>query len=133
MMGFSMRVSLRKPLVDDSTEAFINSTMAKLSLELTEGEFLEHLDQLMSQLNVFATGGSVWVVEKKERFEIKTAKCAAGSYIKRPPILQKLKRNLLNIVNKKDNFCFLYFVAAALFSSVGRAFRPEHLWKICII
>ena len=133
-MGFSMSVRSRKPLVDDSTEAFFNSSMAKLSLELTEEEFLEHLDQIMSQLNVFATGGSGWVVEKMERFEIKTAKCAtvvAGSYIETPPILQKLKRSLLNIVNKKDNFCFLYCVGAALFSFVGRAFRPKtHLENV---
>ena len=88
----------------------------------------------MSQLNVFATGGSGWVVEKMERFEIKTAKCATvvtGSYIETPPILQKLKRSLLNIVNKKDIFCFLYCVATALFSFVGRVFRPKtHLENV---
>lgn len=133
-MGFSMSVRLRKPLVDESTEAFFNSSMVKLSVELSEEEFLEHLDQMMGQLNVFATGGSGWVVDKMERFEIKTAKCAtvvAGSYIKTPPVLQKLKRSLVNVVNKNDNFCFLYCVAAALFSFVGRAFRPKtHLENI---
>ena len=131
-MGFSMSVRLRKPLDDDSTEAFFNSSMAKLSLELNEEEILEHLNQILSQLNVFATGGSGWVVEKMERFEIKTAKCAtvvAGSYIETPPLLQKLKKHILNIVNKKDNFCFLYCVAAALFSFVGRAFRPKTFGK----
>ena len=128
-MGFSMSVRLRKPLVDDSTEAFFISSMAKLSLEVTEEEFLEHLDQIMSQLNVFTTGGSGWVVEKMKRFEIKTAKCA--TVVAGPYILQKLKRSLLNIVNKKDNFCFLYCVAAALLSFVGRAFRPKtHLENV---
>ena len=68
-MGFSMSVRLREPLVDDSTEAFFNSSMAKLSLELNEEEFLEHLDQILSQLNVFATGGSGWVVEKRKNLK----------------------------------------------------------------
>ena len=69
-----------------------------------------------------------------ERFEIKTAKCAtvvAGSYIKTPPILQKLKRSLFSIVIKKDNFCFLYCVTEALFSFVSRTFRPKtHLENV---
>ena len=92
---------------------------------------MEHVDQLISRVNVFATGGSGWVVEKLMRFELKTAKC--GSYIETPAILQKVSRSLLNIINKKDNLCFIYCVAAALFSFsfVGRPFRLKtHLKNV---
>ena len=133
-IGFSISVALVKPIADESTEAFFNSNMVRLAVEMTEEEFMEHVDQLMSQLNVFATGGSGWVVEKLKRFEIKTAKCSSvvgGSYIETPSLLKKASRSLLNIVNKKDNFCFLYCVAAALFAFVGRPFRPKtHLENV---
>ena len=52
--------------------------MVRLAVEMTEEEYMEHVDQLISQLNVFATGGSGWVVEKLMRFELKTAKCASA-------------------------------------------------------
>ena len=39
------------------------------------------------------------------------------------------KKSLLNIVNKKDSFCFLYCIAAALFSFVGSPFRPKSHMK----
>ena len=87
-----------------SAIARTDETVTSINLSMPVGsytEFLEHLHQIMSQLNVFATGGSGWVVEKMERFEIKTAKCAtvvAGSYIETPPILP---------------------------------FDPKHIWKMC--
>ena len=98
-----------KHLLDETTEAYFNSSLVRVSLELTLDEILGNVDQLMSQLNMFATGGSFWVVEKLSRLEIKTAQNAtspAGTYIEPPPILRNLKRSLLNIVNKKDSFCF---------------------------
>ena len=133
-IGFSISVGLVKPIVEESTEAYFNSNMVRLAVEMTEEEYMEHVDQLISQLNVFATGGSGWVVEKLMRFELKTAKCASavgGSYIETPAILQKVSRSLLNIINKRDNLCFIYCVAAALFSFVGRPFRPKtHLKNV---
>ena len=100
---------------------------------MTMDEFLVHVDQLMFQL-MFASGGSGWVVEKLPRLEIKTAQSAispVGTYIETPPILRNLKRSLLNIVNKKDSFFFLYCIAAALFSFVGSPFRQRsHLKNI---
>ena len=82
----------------------------------------------MTQLNVFATGGSGWVVGTLKRLEIKTVSCGkvtGGSYIETPPNLKPLNRSILNVVNKRDNFCFLYCVAAALFSFFGRADSPK--------
>ena len=42
-----------------------------------------------------------------------------------PPILKPLKRSILNVVNKGDKFCFLYCIAAAIFSFVGRPPSPK--------
>ena len=91
-IGFSISVGLVKPIVEESTEAYFNSNMVRLAVEMTEEEYMEHVDQLISKLNVFATGGSGWVVEKLMRFELKTAKCSSAvdcSYIETPAILQK--------------------------------------------
>ena len=67
-----------KPLLGETTEADFNSSMVRVSLEMTMDEFLGHVDQLMSQLNMFAAGGSGWVVEKLSRLEIKTAQIATS-------------------------------------------------------
>ena len=103
-IGFSIAVRLMKPLLDETTEAYFISNMARVSVEMTLDEFLGHVDQLVSQLNMFATGDSGWVVDRLSRLEIKTAQIASstpGSYIETPPILRNLKKSLLNIVNKK--------------------------------
>ena len=75
----------------------------------------------MTQLNVFATGGSGWVVETMKQLEIKTAACGnvtGGSYIETPPILKPLKRSILNVVNKRDKFCFIV-LQRQFFHSLG--------------
>ena len=102
--------------------------MCRIACELTEDEYMQHIDALMTQLNVFATGGSGWVVETMKQLEIKTAACrnvTGGSYIETSPILKPLKRSILNVVNKRDVFCFLYCIAAAIFSFVGRPRSPK--------
>ena len=83
---------------------------------------------LMTQLNVFATGGSGWVVETMKQLEIKTAACGnvtGCSHKETPPILKPLKRSILNVVNKRNKFCFLYCIEAAIFSFVGRPHSPK--------
>ena len=127
-LGLSIAVKLEKPLESEVVEAFFNSAMSRVSSQLTDVEYLQHVDALMTQLNVFATGGSGWVVGPLTRLEIKTVSCSkvtGGSYIETPPILKALNRSILNVVNKRDNFCFLYCVAAALFSFIGRANSPK--------
>ena len=94
----------------EAVEAFFNSPMCRIACELTEDEYMQHIDALMTQLNVFATGGSGWVVETMKQLAIETAACgnvAGGSYIETPPILKPLKRSILNVVNKRESFCFL--------------------------
>ena len=109
-LGLSIAVKLEKPLESEVVEAFFNSAMSRVSSQLTDVEYLQHVDALMTQLNVFATGGSGWVVGTMTRLEIKTVSCSkvtGGSYIETPPILKALNRSILNVVNKRDNFCFL--------------------------
>ena len=89
---------------------------------------MQHIDALMTQFNVFATGASGWVVETMKQLEIKTGACGnvtGGSYIETPPILRTLKRSILNVVRKRDKFCFLSCIAAATFSFVGRPHSPK--------
>ena len=127
-LGMSIAVRLEKPRESEAVEAFFNSPMCRIACELTEDEYMQHIDALMTQLNVFATGGSGWVVETMKQLEIKTAACGnvtGGSYIETPPMLKPLKRSILNVVNKRDNFCFLYCIAAAIFSFVGRPHSPK--------
>ena len=94
---------------------------------------MQHIDALMTQLNVSATGGSVWVVETMKQLEMKTAACGnvtRGSYIEKPPILKPLKRSILNVVEERDSFCFFYCIAVAIFSIVGRPHSPKVHKKI---
>ena len=112
---------------NEAVEVFFNWPMCRIACELTEDEYMQHTDALMTQLNVFGTGGSGWVVETKKQLEIKTAACrnvTGGSCIEKPPILKTLKRSILNVVNKRNNFCFIYCIAAAIFPFVGRPHSP---------
>ena len=93
--------------------------MARISCKISEDEYTEHEETLMKQLNIFATGGSVLVVKTLSRLEIKTVFCrnvTGSSHIKNPALLKPLRRSLLNVVNKRDNFCVLDCIATALFS-----------------
>ena len=128
-IGMSIAVKLVKPLTNDDVTAFFNSCFMRLSDHITNEEYLEHVDQLMSNLNVFASCGSGWVIESLCSVEIKTALCqklSGASYIETPTPLKGLSRSLLNIKNKKDNFCFLYCVAAALFAFIGGPTHPKN-------
>ena len=127
-LGLSIAVKLEKPLESEVVEAIFNSITSRISFQLTDVEYLQHVDALMTQLKVFPTGGSGWVVGTLTRLEIKTGSCSkvtGGTYIETPPILKPLNCSILNIVNKRDNFCFLYCVPAAPFSFIGRANSPK--------
>ena len=117
-LGMSIAARLEKPMQSEAVEALFNSPMCRIACELTENEYIQHIDALMTQVNVFATGGSGWVVETMKQLEMKTAACGnvtGGSYIETPPILKPLKRSILNVVNKRDNFCFLLYCSGNFF------------------
>ena len=101
--------------------------MSWVSSQLADVEYLQHVDAFMTQLNVFATGSSGSVVGTLIRSEITTVSCSkvtGGSYIETTPTRKPLSRSILDIVNKRDKFCFLYCVAAALFSFIGKNNSP---------
>ena len=60
-LGINISFKLEKPLTNDVAEAYFNSTMSRLSCIFTDETFMKPFDALMSQLNVFATGG-LWLV-----------------------------------------------------------------------
>ena len=124
----NIAVKMGKPLESKLVETSFTSAMSRVSSQLTDVDYLQHVDALMTQLNVLAAGGSGWVVGTMTRLEIKTVSSSidtGGSYIETPPILKPLNCSILNVVNERDNFCFLYCVAAALFSFIGRANSPK--------
>ena len=137
-LGLTICVKLGKPLENETVAAFFNSPMERISCKISDDESMQHMDALMTQLNVFATGGAGWVAKMFSRLEIKTVCCnkvTGSSYIETPALLKPLKRSLLNVVNKRDNFCFVYCIAAALFSFTGKPFRPNSRKKtsrICV-
>ena len=56
-LGMSIAVRLEKPMQSEAVEAFFNSPMCRIACELTGGKNMQHIDALMTHLNVFATGG----------------------------------------------------------------------------
>ena len=69
--------------------------------------------------------GEIWNEDCEMRY------CCCWFLHRDAPCSAETEKKPLNIVNKKDNFCFLYCVAAALFSLVGHAFRPKtHLENV---
>ena len=108
-IGLTIAVDLVKPLNNDKVTAFI-SFLARIATNITDEEYLDHVDQLMSKLNFFASCASGWVIKSLQSVEVKTAFCQTlngSSYIETPNILKGLSKSLLNVKNKNDNFCFI--------------------------
>ena len=127
-IGQTIAVCLVKLLNNDKVTAFFNSFVARIANNITDDEYLDHIDQLMSKLNVSASCGSGWVIESLQSVEVKTATCqtlSGSSHIETPNITKGLSKSLLNVKNKNDNFCFLYCVAAASFAFTGHTFSPK--------
>ena len=117
-IGFTNAVDLLKPLNNEKVTAFINSFLERIANNIRDEEYLDHVDQLMSNLNVSASCGSAWVIECLQSVEVKTATCltlSGSSYIETPDLLKGLSKSLLNVKNKNDNFRFFYCVEAASF------------------
>ena len=109
-LGMSIAVKLEKPMESDAVADFIDLPMCGVAGELTEDEFLEHIDAMMTQLIVLAIGGSGWVMGTMKQLGIRTASCSnvtGGSYLGTPPIPNSLKRLIPKGAHKRDIFCFL--------------------------
>ena len=95
-IGLTIAVDLVKPLNNDKITAFFNSFPARIATNITDEEYLDHVDQLMSKLNVFASCGSGWVIESLQSVEVQTATCQTlngSSYIETPNILKGLSKS----------------------------------------
>ena len=116
--GICLKVDFLKPLEEVTTCSYFNSQLTETVSPVSFEEYFEHVDQLISQINIFCTAGSGWVIDRLASLEIKTCRykpMRAGSYIPTPKTLKGLRKSLLNIKNVQDNLCFIYCILAALF------------------
>ena len=126
-VGITIHVKLCKPLEEERVTVYFHSPMERVAHELVQGDFINMIDAIISQLNVYCSGGSGWVIETLKTLEIRIAgpfKGTASSFIETPAELKNEYRSLLNI-NNKDEFCFLYSVLAGLFPQKKHVVRPS--------
>ena len=119
-VGLTIQVRLLKPLEGETVVVYFNTRMERLDHELDEDDFNNFVDQLISQLNVYYSGGSDWVVETLLAVEVKVAppvRESGSSFIPTPPILSGLTRSILNVENKK---MFSVFSIGSIASSEKR-------------
>ena len=107
--GLTIAVDLVKPLNNDKVTAFFNSFLGRTA-NVTDEKYLDHVDQPMSKLNVFASCGSGWVIERLQSVEVKTATCQtlSGSerYFEKPFERQKQEQLLFFILCCSRIICF---------------------------
>ena len=117
-VGLTIHVRLLIPLEGETVVVYFHTRMERLSHELDEDDFNNFVDQLISLLNVYQSGGSDWVVETLLAVEVKVAapvRESDSSFIPTPATLSGLTKSILNVKNEKDDMCFLYSVLAALY------------------
>ena len=125
-VGLTIHVQLLKPLEGETVVFYFHTRMERLGHELDEDDFNNFVEQLISQLNVYCSGGSGWVVETLLAVEVKVAapvRESGSSFIPTPAILRKTK-------NKKDEMCFLYSVLAALYPQKKHCDRPSAYFNL---
>ena len=125
-VGITIHVKLLKPLEEESVIVYFPSPMERVAHELVQEDFINMIDAITSQLNVYCSGGSGWVAETLKILEIRIAgpfKGTASSFIETPAELENVYRSLLNIKNK-DEFCFLCFLYSVL---VGLFPQKKHV------
>ena len=109
-VGLTIAVNLVKPSNNDKVTAFFNSFLARTANNITDEEYLDHVDQLMSKLNVFASCGSGWVIEILQSVEVNTATCqtlSGSSYIETPNILKRFEKSF---ERQKQEHQLLFFI-----------------------
>ena len=127
-VGLTIHVRLLKPLEGETVIAYFHTKMERLGHELQDDDFNNFVDQLISQMNVYCSGGSGWVVDTLLAVEVKVAapvRQSGSSFIPMPATLSGLSRSILNVRNKSDDLCFLYCVLAALYPQKKHCDRPS--------
>jgi len=107
---FAMAIQLINPIKDDSIVMHANSFSRPYLLSFDEDGFYHMVDEMMSALQIFTSGGSGWVVEKLLHLDINVNKykpIRGRSYIPTPP---KFNDNcfLLNINNSRQLLYYLF-------------------------
>ena len=112
---------------EERVAVYFYSPMERVTHDLVQDDFINMIAVIISQLNVYCSGGSGWVVETLKTLEIRIAgpfKGTTSAFIETPVELKNVYRSLLNIKNK-DEFCFLYSVLAGLFPQNKHVERPS--------
>ncbi len=129
---FIAHIDLMKPApLDESEEkettVYANSEMTTVYSDgLTDDQFFDMVEKMLSVLFIFASGGSGWVVSQINHVDVKMAQfqpIQGSSYIELPPNIKKCKY-LLNIRNKDHN-CFTYCFVAAYHMKYGPSLTRE--------
>ena len=104
-VGITISVNLVKLLNNDKITAFFSSCLARTAKSSTDEDYLDHVEQLLCELNILASCDSGWVIENLKCTEAKTATCLNGfSQIETRNILKGLSTSLLNEKQKWQFF-----------------------------
>ena len=112
----SVFVQMLKPTDDTKVGCHANTKSKVLTTELSDDEIFEMFDQMNNSIQIFSTGGSVFVVQKIDHLDIKINKfkpIRGSSYTATPSAL--VGNHFLLIIRNNDNKCFAYSVLAAMF------------------
>ena len=118
-ISLTIHVRLLKPLGGETVVVYFHTRMDRLGHELDLDEFKNSVDQLISQLNVYCSGCSGWVVETLLAVEVKVAthvRESGSSFIPTPAILSGLTRSILSVKNQKV-YVFPVFSIGSIVSS----------------
>ena len=100
--------------------------MENVSSHLDSDQYYQHVDQVLTQINIFCTAGSGWVIRRLIDIKLCNYRpLRPGSFIPTPRLLQPLRRTVLNIKNFADGLCFIYCILAALFPVSNNQERPK--------
>ena len=68
-----MHVKLCKPLEEERVTVHFPSPIERVAHELVQDDFINMIDAIIAQINVYCSGGSGWVVETLKTLEIRIA------------------------------------------------------------
>ena len=67
-VGITIPVKLCQPLEEERLAVYFHSPMERVAHELVQDDFINMIEAIISQLNVYYSGGSGWVVEARKNF-----------------------------------------------------------------
>ena len=115
-------IDFLKPITLDKTTSYFTSSMETISRSLTSEEYYSYVDQIMTQINIFCTGGSGWVFDQLKSLDVEISKY-------NPYFLQHISRLQRNWRVWEDVSLTLKFWAIAFVSSIVFWPRSFHVRK----